>query len=53
MYVVIFLFLPSTCPLAFRLGFLWRPYVDPSAGHIIRLVVEANSNLVLGIRPAP
>ena len=38
--------------LAFRSVFLWRPYVSPSAGHMRRLIVPENSNLVLGTWPA-
>ena len=45
--------LPSSC-LVFRLVFSCRPSVGPSAGHIVGLIVPANSNLVpsgLGLRP--
>lgn len=45
--------LPSFRLLAFRLVFLWRPYVCPSARHIIGLIAPANSDLVLGNRPTP
>ena len=44
---------PSYCLVAFRLVFLWRPCVGPSAGHIIRLIVPADSYFVVGTRPAP
>lgn len=44
---------PSSC-LVFRLVFSGRPCVGPSAGHIIELIVPANSDLVrsgLGLFP--
>ena len=50
--VVSSLSLPSSCIFAFRLVFLWCPYVGQSAGHIIPLIIPANSNLVVGRRPA-
>ena len=50
---LIFLSLPSYCLIAFCLVFLWRPDVGPSAGHIIRLTIPANSYLVLATRPGP
>ena len=53
LFVVGFLSLTPFCLLAFRLVFLRRPYVGPSAGHTLGLIVPANSNLVLGTRPAP
>ena len=47
------LYLPSSC-LVVRLVFSCRPSVGPSTGHIIGLMVPANSNLVPlghGLRP--
>ena len=42
--------LPSSCAV-FRLGFLRHPSVVPSAGHVVGLIVPANSNVVSSDSP--
>ena len=44
------LYLPFSCLLAFRLVFLWRPYVGPSSGHIIQLIVLSQQTATLSSR---